>query len=357
MQTARTRVLIIGGGVAGLSAGAALDGFDVTVLEAESQPGYHSSGRSAAVYIEAYENDIVWELTVASRDYHEELHAEPISCISFSDVGSEALTQRYFQAWRERCPLQILTTEAFLARIPIVRPDSVGMVVEDTSALKLDAHRLLENYRRRISEHGGLVVTSSRVDRLERKEGVWHIGCGDREFQADIVVNAAGAWADEVAGMAGLQPLGLTPHRRTALLVDPGVPFGDWPLVHRAEGDLYFKPEAGLLMVSPADETPSPPCDAQPEELDVAIALDRFQSITTSSADRPQHAWAGLRTFMPDRLPVVGLDTREDGFFWLAGQGGFGMQTSPAMAELAAALIRGEEPAIASRLKPDRVVD
>ena len=167
---------------------------------------------------------------------------------------------------------------------------------------------------------------------------------GGTSFAAPVVVNAAGAWADVVAELAGARPIGLQPMRRTALLVDPpeGVRIDDWPMVIDVEETFYFKPDAGLLLLSPADETPSPPCDAQPEALDVAVAIDRVQTATTLEVRRVRHRWAGLRSFVADRAPVAGWDPEAAGFFWLAGQGGYGIQTAPAMARTAAALLQNE---------------
>jgi D-arginine dehydrogenase len=238
--------------------------------------------------------------------------------------------------------------------VPILRHERVHTVVEDPGALALDAHALLESFRKRLVDRGGVLATHSRIEAIERSTGGWRLRCAGQACEADVIVNAAGAWGDEVATLAGVSPLGVSPRRRTALLVDPGVPFRDWPLVHRAEGGLYFKPEAGSLMVSLGDEMPSPPCDARPDELDVATAVERFGEMTTVNVRRLQQTWAGLRTFLPDRLPAVGYDRREDRFFWLVGQGGFGMQTSPALAELAARLLNGEDDPLADALTPTR---
>ena len=181
---------------------------------------------------------------------------------------------------------------------------------------------------------------------LSRGNGLWEVVTGEETLTAPLVVNAAGAWVDEIARLAGLDPLGLQPKRRTAMLI--GAPEGhdvtNWPLMVNVEEEFYFKPDAGALLLSPADETPSPPCDAQPEELDVALAVDRFETATGLEVSRVTHRWAGLRTFAPDKTFVVGFDPRTEGFFWLAGQGGYGVQTSPGMAQLAAALITGSSP-------------
>jgi D-arginine dehydrogenase len=316
----------------------------VSVVEAELQPGYHSSGRSAAVLIEPYINETILELTRASREYHLGYGAVPTRALTVAGPDEVEDLHAMMARWGDLCPdMHLVDKQVLFDAVPIIDPDAVVAVANDPTALMLDAHALLEGFRRQLVAAGGEVVSQARVDRIEHN-GRWQIGFGDRSLEADIVVNAAGAWGDEIADLAGVQRLGLQPLRRTALLVDPGVQFASWPLVHRADGGLYFKPEAGLLMVSPSDEHPSSPCDAQPEELDIAIAVDRFQKLTTVKVDRVHRSWAGLRTFLPDRTPAVGFDPGVSDFFWVVGQGGFGMQTAPALSDLAAhKLINGEK--------------
>jgi D-arginine dehydrogenase len=240
------------------------------------------------------------------------------------------------------------------AAVPILRDDAVHRVVVDPNALALDPHGMLERFRRVLVAGGGRVVGNARVSELEAVPRGWRVRCGNKDLKADILVNAAGAWADELALLAGVRPLGLQPLRRTAVLVDPAQDVSAWPLVHRAQGGLYFKPEAGLLMVSLGDETPSPPCDVQPEELDIAMTLARFQKMTTLVDSRPVRSWAGLRTFLPDRFPAVGFDGKVKNFFWLVGQGGCGMQTAPALSEAAASLLAGRGCQFADVLSPAR---
>ena len=178
---------------------------------------------------------------------------------------------------------------------------------------------------------------------LQRAGGAWHARTREAIFAAPVLINAAGAWADAVAGLAGLPPLGVTPLRRSIVTIDapPGIDVAAWPMLNDVEEQFYVKPDAGRLLLSPAEETPSPPCDAQPEELDLAVAVDRLERATTLKVTRLLGRWAGLRCFAPDRTPVVGFDPRAEGFFWLAGQGGYGIQTSPALGSLTAALVRG----------------
>ncbi|MEQ8858585.1 MAG: FAD-binding oxidoreductase [Pseudomonadales bacterium] len=351
---------IVGGGIAGMSCAAhATDDFDVTVLEAELQPGYHSSGRSAAVYIEAFMSEVIHALSLESRDYFRAHGAKPVGDVTVADAQHGDELDAFFATWRELCPeLREVPRDEVLARVPVLRPERVHRAAEDPNALSLDAHGLLDGFRRRLTEAGGRVLNRARVDRLEhRAGGGWTLHFGDRRVEADVLVNAAGAWGDELARLGGVTPLGLTPLRRTALLLDLERDVSAWPLVHRIQGGLYFKPEAGLLMVSLADETPSAPCDAQPEELDVATMVERFEELTSVSVRRLNRTWAGLRTFLPDRLPAVGFDARADDFFWIVGQGGAGMQTAPALGRVAADLLAGRVSRFAEVLSPGRRFD
>ena len=204
----------------------------------------------------------------------------------------------------------------------------------------------LQGYLREFRRRGGDFRPACEASQLQWSEGVWTVSAGGETFQAPVVVNAAGAWAGQVAELAGLDSLGIQPLRRTALTIDPpgGMDIRDWPEMVDADEEFYFKPDAGQLLISPADETPSPPCDAQPEELDVATGVYRFEQATGLDIQRVNHSWAGLRTFAPDRIFVAGFDPRAEGFCWLAGQGGFGVMTSPAMARLTRYLVTGNKP-------------
>jgi D-arginine dehydrogenase len=349
-------LVVVGGGIAGLSCAArAVADFDVTVLEAELQPGYHSSGRSAAVYIEAYMNPVIHGLTVDSREHHLVTGARPVGDVSITDADHVGELDAFLVQWRELCPdLREIPAGDVLQRVPILRPEQVVRAAIDPNAMSIDAHGLLDGFRRELLAAGGRVVNKARVERIERGASRWRVGYGDQAVEADVVVNAAGAWGDDVARLAGAQPLGLQPLRRSALLVDLQRDVSAWPLIHRVQGGLYFKPEAGVLMVSLADENPSPPCDARPEEFDIAMTVDRFQEMTTVEVRRLTQTWAGLRTFLPDRVPAVGYDPKIDGFFWLVGQGGAGMQTAPALGRVAADLLAGRGSPYAPALSPAR---
>jgi D-arginine dehydrogenase len=226
-----------------------------------------------------------------------------------------------------------------------MRPEAVdGGGVFEPDARDIDTNGLLQGFLRRVRNGGGTILLDAPVTALERDRSGWRIMAGAREVRAGVIVNASGAWGDSLAALAGANPVGLVPKRRTAFLITPpeGLETRHWPLTIGAHEDLYFKPDAGKLLVSPADETPSEPVDAQPDEMDVAIAADRLAQRTTIEVSRIEHKWAGLRTFAPDKTPAVGYDPIIAGFFWLTGQGGYGFQTAPAMARLAAALISGK---------------
>lgn len=351
----RADVIVIGAGIAGMSAAGEISKFaTVLVLEAESQPAYHSTGRSAALFIEPYENDVVWALTVASGAFFKKPPA------GFSDVPLLRLRRglmiadeehagsidRYIAHWGERCPgLHEVSLDEALAMVPVINTDRVVRTLEDPEIYDIDVHALLQGFLANVRASGGSLVTRARVSSLTRQSNGWRVATAAGEFEAGVVVNAAGSWGGEIGRLAGARDPGLSPMRRTAVLVAPpaDVDVNTWPVVHNAGGGLYFKPESGKLMVSPADTTPSQPCDAQPDEIDVAIALDRFQNFTNMPVGRIEHRWAGLRSFVADGLPVVGFDPVQSGFFWLVGQGGFGVQTSPAMGRVAASLVQGNE--------------
>jgi D-arginine dehydrogenase len=215
--------------------------------------------------------------------------------------------------------------------------------VLDPNAMEIEVHALHQGYLRGLKARGGRLITDARVQRLERRAGLWTIDCGGQQHRGRIVIDAAGAWADQVAVLAGARAVGLVAKRRTAILLQPppAIDVTAWPMVVDIDEQFYFKPEAGILLASPADETPVPPCDIQPDDLDIALLIDRLEAVIDLPGLRPQHRWAGLRTFAADETPVVGFDATVEGFFWLAGQGGYGIQTAPALARLAAALIEG----------------
>jgi D-arginine dehydrogenase len=346
-----SEILVIGGGIAGISVGAALAerGRKVTVLERESQPGYHSTGRSAALYTENYGNPTIRALTRVTGRF---LRSPPEGFIEAPILAprgvilvarpdqSETYAKVLAEARATGANLAEISMAKAVALLPILNPDYASAALYEPHATDIDVHGLTMAYLRRLKGRGRL-VTDAEARAIARTGTLWRVETRAGIFAAPILVNAAGAWAEEVAALAGLPPLGLTPLRRTALTFDlPSGPVpAHWPMGNDVAEDFYFKPEAGRMLASPADETPSPPCDAQPEDIDIAIAVDRIEQATTIKVTRIQRRWAGLRTFAPDRTTVSGFDPLAEGFYWQAGQGGYGIQTSYAMAEAAAGLI------------------
>ena len=341
-MTLTADVAIVGAGMAGASLAAGLAPYaSVLLIEAEDQPGYHSTGRSAAFWSESYGGPRVQPLTSASRAFLAERgFLRPRGALHIADAeGEGALTalEREFAG----TPVALQRVNDVAARIPGLRPGWDEALWEPSCA-DIDVAALHAFYLAAAKRSGARLVTGARIERAERRGGVWHIGDG---YEAAILVNAAGAWADQVARAAGVAPLGIRPFRRTIaqLRISPPVP-ADLPLVIDASGRFYFKPEAGgRLWLSPHDETACEAGDCAAEELDVAVAIDRLEGAVDWRVERVERSWAGLRTFAPDRLPVYGFDPHADGFFWFAGQGGFGIQTAPAAARLGAALLLGGE--------------
>jgi D-arginine dehydrogenase len=347
-------VIIIGAGIAGASAAYELaPTHRVLLLERESQPGMHATGRSAAIFSEIYGNAVIRGLSRATRSF---LFAPPAG---FAQAPLVTPRGTLFVAPPEQVAAlramhedpdvaagtQEISIDEALAHTPILRRDRIVAALYAPGDSDIDVNGLHQGFVRGFKARGGTLLCDVRIDALDRKAGAWRVLAGEAVYEAPVIVSAAGAWADTVAALAGARPLGIEPKRRTVALLDPPKEHDirNWPLTIDAEETFYFKPDAGRLLLTPADETPSPPCDAQPEELDIAIAVDRFEAMTTMGVRRIAHKWAGLRSFAPDRTPVVGFDPQVPGFFWLAGQGGYGMQTSSAMARTAAALVRGED--------------
>ena len=369
-MSATADVIVIGAGIAGVSAAAELAASArVIVLEREPQPGYHATGRSAAFFARGYGNAAARAFTLRSESFYRSPPPgftdaplfRPRPAIFFGRPDQE----ESLAAKRDEMPsLQKLSAPAVRARSPVLSPDYLGGGLLDESGGDLDVDAILQGFLRRLRERGGILRVRQEVRALSFSAGVWKVTAGDETLSAPVVVNAGGAWVDEIAALAGLAPLGLQPKRRTAMLIDApvGMDIAAWPLMVDVDERFYFKPDAGSLLLSPADETPSPPCDAQPEELDVALAVERFEAATGLAVPRVTHRWAGLRTFAPDRVFVVGYDPRVEGFFWLAGQGGYGVQTAPGLSRLAAALLLRSplpEPAeedLAAQLSPQRLV-
>jgi len=336
---------VIGAGMAGASIAAELAPHaSVLVLEAEDAPGYHSTGRSAAFWEECYGGPGVVPLTLPSgRFLREHGFLKPRGALYVGRSGDRGRMDDFVQSFAGTgVTIERLGREALEERVPHMREDWVDAIWEPACA-DIDVAGLHQHYLRALGTRGIAPVCRARVTGLVREAGGWRIACADgREFRAARVVNAGGAWADGLARLAGAMPLGIDPKRRTVaqLRVSPAAP-DDLPLVLDINGGFYFKSDNGRLWLSPHDEVPTEPCDAAPEEYDVALAIDRFEKVTDWRIEALEHRWAGLRSFAPDRLPVYGEDPEVPGFIWFAGQGGFGIQTAPAAARLGAQIMLG----------------
>jgi D-arginine dehydrogenase len=336
-------VAIVGAGMAGASLAAELASHaTVLLVEAEERPGYHATGRSAAFWEECYGGPEVVPLTLASGSFLRE-HGllAPRGALYIGRADDEAKIAAFLQRFADSgVSIDRLGRAALERRIPGLRPEWQHAVHEPACA-DIDVAGLHQHYLARARGGGVELRCRARLEAAEREGGDWRLDLGRAgEARARVLVNAAGAWADPVAGIAGARPLGVQPLRRTvAQLRTAPPPPGDLPLVLDISGAFYFKPEHGKLWLSPHDETPCPACDAAPEELDVALAIDRFEKVVDWRIEAVERKWAGLRSFAPDRLPIYGFDARVPGFFWFAGQGGFGIQTAPAAARLGAQLL------------------
>ena len=361
--------IVIGGGIAGLSVAARMAAHGrVVVLEGEEALGYHSSGRSVSFSHYGIGNAVVRALTRHSRPFFE---AQPEG---FCDTPVAALAPSLYFAEQNALPLldaleanmaglvdtlAPLDAAALTRLCPVLRtgPDAAVRGFLDPTGLKLDADALLQSFARSLRARGGEIRLGRPAERIERRDGLWTVNAA---VAAPVLVNAAGAWCDRIAGLAGVTPLALQPKRRTIIAVDPGTDMTGWPFVHSAAGDFYMLPEAGRLLVSPVDEVADDPGDAQPDDYDIAWAADRLEHYTTLRVTRIAHRWAGLRTFTPDRTPTAGVAPGAPGFFWLCGQGGYGLQTAPAMAAAAEALVTGAAWPFAdlapAQIAPDRLL-
>ena len=350
-----TEFLIIGGGIAAASTAYWLSRYgQVLLLEQESQPGFHSTGRSAALFMESYGTPQVRALTMASRAF---LQAPPDGFSDYplltprgammvAEHGQDDMLRSHWDVMRQVTQKgRLLNSQEACDYFPVLRAEKILGGIYEPDASDMDVHSIHQGYLRGAKKNGAQLICDAQVTQIKRSSQVWHVQAGGHTYEARVLINAAGAWADAVAEMAGVNPIGLVPKRRSALIFEPpiGLNCADWPMTIGIDESWYIKPDAGKLLGSPANADPVAPHDVQPEELDIAMAIDRIQSMTTLEIRRPLRTWAGLRSFVADGDLVAGFDPQVENFFWVAAQGGYGIQTSAAMGECCAALARHQE--------------
>lgn len=350
-----TEFLIIGGGIAAASTAYWLSRYgQVLLLEQESQPGYHSTGRSAALFMESYGTPQVRALTMASRAF---LQAPPDGFSDYplltprgammvAEHGQDDMLSSHWDVMRQVTQKgRLLNSQEACDYFPVLRAEKILGGIYEPDASDMDVHSIHQGYLRGAKKNGAQLICDAQVTQIKRSSQVWHVQAGGHTYEARVLINAAGAWADAVAEMAGVNPIGLVPKRRSALIFEPpiGLNCAEWPMTIGIDESWYIKPDAGKLLGSPANADPVAPHDVQPEELDIAMAIDRIQTMTTLEIRRPLRTWAGLRSFVSDGDLVAGFDPHVENFFWVAAQGGYGIQTSAAMGECCAALARHQE--------------
>lgn len=341
------RIIVVGGGMAGVSIAYELAASaDVVLLEQESRLAQHTTGRSAAMYLQSYGNPLVRAITVRSRDAFDQLRRDfetpplltPFPLLWTSDEEKEAELRELLASDR---PLRAVEPREAVLMCSVLRTARLAGAALDTSAMAIDVMAMHGAYVAGLRARGGEIRTSAQLVSLERRGDVWRASTPAGDVEADAIVNASGAWADEVARLAGVTPIGIEPRRRTIFTSLPAqpVPADGWPFIADVADRFYFKAEHGQVLVSPADETPDVPRDVKPEEIDIAHAIDVVNRFTTLGLRSVRSSWAGLRSFVADRSPVTGQRAAEPGFFWFAGQGGYGIQMAPALARAGASLL------------------
>ncbi len=345
---------VIGAGMAGASVAYRLsgEGAAVAVLEQEDRPGYHSTGRSAAMFMETYGTAHTRALTRASRDFF--LHPPAGFCehpilssrgvLYVGQPGQEDMLEAAGRAYlAQNLEIERLGAREVVDMVPCMLEERAVGAIYDPAASDMDVDGLHQGFLRGMRGHGALLLCDAELQGATRAQGMWTLRTRSATLRAKVLVNAAGAWADPVARACGVGEIGIQPMRRSAFLFagPDGVDFSRWPTVLGADESYYFKPDAGTLLGSPANADPVPPQDAAPDELDIATGIYRIEEVTTLRIRRPSHVWAGLRSFAPDHEFVIGPDAAAEGFFWLAGQGGYGIQTAAGASALAAALLLG----------------
>ena len=348
--------IIIGSGIAGMSAAYRLSNYGkVIVLEKEAHLGYHTTGRSAAFFTENYGNNTIRALTKASRSFLENpsqcFREEPLMylnggflIIANSDQSSEVDKELKYAAETSAKVYELSKKEA-LKMVPVLKDNYINRALHEPNSKVMDVDLIHQGYARGAKNNETQIYFNQEVIKISKNKNIWNIKTKNELFSSPILINAAGAWCDEIAILANCKPLGIKPKRRTVIIFKNANNYiiDKWPVVIDIEDNFYFKPEAGNFLASPADETDSPPCDAQPEEIDIALTVDRLEKATNLKIKTIEHKWAGLRSFYSDRTPIVGEDIVNSGFYWLAGQGGYGIQTSPSISKILECLITGKK--------------
>ena len=337
-------IIVIGAGIAGASVAAHLaETHKVAICEMEERPGYHTTGRSAATYEPNYGPPSICALTRASRrEYDEGGYLTPRESVFFMPDGQEAAFDAVMAGQKGMAEISVAAAKT---RFPLLRNGYARRAILDAGTADIDVDLLHQSFLKLFRQRGGTLACESPVKALE-KNGVWSVRAGDKVLRSRIIVDAAGAWGDQVAEMAGRRGIGLQPKRRSIAVVPApaGVDIMSWAMAIDCGETWYCKPQSGKLLISPADATPVDPHDAYADDMTLAEGIDRFQHAVDMEVTRVERTWGGLRSFAPDGNPVVGYDQQDDGFFWLIGQGGYGIQSSPALSRLAAALVRNEKP-------------
>ncbi|HIG09952.1 MAG TPA: FAD-binding oxidoreductase [Alphaproteobacteria bacterium] len=347
--------IIIGSGMAGMSAAYRLSKHGkVIVLEKESLLGYHTTGRSAAFFTENYGNKIIRSITKASRHFFE----NPPACFKENELmtnhgGSLFIANKNQTKFvdKELEYAKSLSANVFeiskqkaLRMVPIIKKNYIDRALHEPDSKSMDVDLIHQGFARGLKSNNGDIIFNATVQKIKKISNDWKVYTKTDQYSSPIIINAAGAWCDDIAILAGCKPLNLKPKRRTVIIFESSknINTSNWPVVIDIEDKFYFKSEAGKILASPADETDSLPCDAQPEEIDIAMTVDRIENATNFKIKRIEHKWAGLRSFFPDRTPIVGEDPSISNFYWLAGQGGYGIQTSPGISKIIECLITGK---------------
>jgi D-arginine dehydrogenase len=345
-----TEFLIIGGGIAAASTAYWLSRHgQVLLLEQESQPGYHSTGRSAALFMESYGTSQVRALTMASRaffqappdGFSDHPLLTPRGAMMVAEHGQDERLRAHWNVMRQVTQKgRLLNRHEACDYLPVLRPEKILGGIYEPDASDMDVHNIHQGYLRGAKKNAAQLICNAQVTQIQRNGQVWQVLASGQQYEARVLINAAGAWADAVAQMSGVTPIGLVPKRRSALIFEPpvGLNCAAWPMTIGIDESWYIKPDAGKLLGSPANADPVVPHDVQAEEFDIALAIDRIQTMTTLEIRRPIRTWAGLRSFVSDGDLVAGFDPQVENFFWVAAQGGYGIQTSAAMGECCAAL-------------------